>query len=110
MKRISAILATGEFTVQQNTKNKDFDRQCNLRHNDKKEILRSLTADDCIAIEPNNNPSYPDAEVYIFLKNCNINVYGEDKKIKLYIKMYLVEGRNNDTVIVISFHEEGRFQ
>ncbi len=75
----------------------------------RKEILRSLTADDCTAIEPNNNSRYPDAEVYKFIKNCRLSVYGEDTDVKLYIKTYLREGKTRDIVIVISFHEEGMY-
>ena len=75
----------------------------------KKDILRSLTADDCIGIEPNNNPRYPEAEVYKFIKACRLYVYGEETNVTLYIKAYLREKQYYDVVIVISFHEEGMY-
>lgn len=103
------MLAAGEFQIVQRDKNKEFDRRFNLRHEVKKEILRSLIAADCIAIEPNDNQSYPEAEVYAFKKLYRTSVYGEETDISLYIKTYLRETETRDLVIVISFHEEGMF-
>lgn len=68
-----------------------------------------MTADDCTGIEPNDNPRYPEAEVYKFIKACHLNVYGEETDVTLYIKAYLREKQYYDLVIVISFHEEGMF-
>ena len=107
LKRIRGVLATGEFQIQTNTKNKAFDRKYNLRNKAKKDILRSLTADDCAGIEPNDNPRYPEAEVYKFIKVCRLIVYGEEMDVTLYIKAYLLEKQYYDLVVVISFHEEG---
>lgn len=109
LKRISGVLATGEFQIQQNSKNKEFDRKFNLRDGEKKEILRSLTVDDCVAVEPNDNPRYSEAEVFKFIKDWHLVVYGEEEEVTLYIKAYLREGKFSDLVIVISFHEEGMF-
>ncbi len=71
------------------------------------EILRELTADDCISVEPNDNPRYPDADVYKFLKEVNITSYGEAVVVELYIKAYILDRRTHELVFVISFHEEG---
>lgn len=109
LKKINGILATGEFTIATNEKNKEFDRQYNLTHAEKQKILRSLTLEDCVAFEPNDNSRYPDAEVFIFIKNCNICSYGQEENVDLYIKEYLIEGERKDSVIVISFHEEGKY-
>ena len=67
----------------------------------------SIRPEDCVKIEPNNNPRFVDSDVYVFIKNDEIMVYGELELHKLYIKIYLREKKTYDTVIVISFHEEG---
>ena len=84
-----------------------FDRQYSLSHEAKVNILKALTAEDCLEVGPNNNPRYPKSEVYTFIKSLNILSYGEEENVKLYIKMYLVEQKNSDVVIVISLHQEG---
>ena len=104
---IRPLLATKEFTIKQTEKNRVFDRQYNLRDAEKLEILKSLSASDCIKIEPNDNPRYSDTEVYCFLKNKIITVFGESETLCIYIKMYIQELSNHDIVIVISFHKEG---
>lgn len=78
-----------------------------MRHAEKIKVLKSLTADDCTKIDFNNNPNYPSAELYFFLKDTEIVSYGEKEQISLYIKMY-IDGRDRyDKTIVISFHEDG---
>lgn len=109
LKKIRGVLSTSGFTVMQYFKNKEFDRKYPLRDQARKEILLSLTADDCRAIGPNENSRYPEAEVYQFIKRCRLNVYGEETDVNLYIKTYLREEKTRDLVIVISFHEEGMF-
>ena len=108
--KIRPLLKTNDVTIPPNKKNNEFDRKYNLKHAEKIKVLESLTAHDCIKIEPNNNPRYPDADVYCFNKNITIVVYGEDENPCVYIKMYVMEFSNHDDVIVISFHEEGLYE
>lgn len=105
--RIRPLLASNECTFPISEKNKNFDRQYPMKDNEKVGIIRLLTPEDCVKIEPNNNPRFVDADVYVFIKNAEIMVYGELELHKLYIKIYLREKKTYDTVIVISFHEEG---
>ncbi len=105
--RIRPLLASNECTFQISEKNKNFDRQYPMKDNEKVEIIRLLRPEDCVKIEPNNNPRFVDSDVYVFIKNDEIMVYGELELHKLYIKIYLREKKTYDTVIVISFHEEG---
>lgn len=105
--RIKPLLNTGDFQIVLTEKNKLFDCKFPLTDQKKRDILRSLTADDCYQIEPNNNPRYQAAEVYKFLKNVDLLSYGEQVAVELYIKMYIKESKSYDMVIVISFHEEG---
>ncbi len=105
--KIKPLLASNECTFQISEKNKDFDRQFSLRDAEKINIIKSLTAEDCVKVEPNNNPRFTDTDVYVFIKCVEIVVYGEVEPHKLYIKIYLREKKTYDTVIVISFHEEG---
>ena len=78
-----------------------------MTHQEKLEILRSLTADDCYQIEPNNNIRYKTDDVYKFFKELELIIFGELESMKLYLKMYIRELKTHDLVIVISFHEEG---
>jgi hypothetical protein len=108
--RIKPILATRECIFAQNEKNKNFDRQFNLRHDEKISILKSLTASDCVKIGPNNNPRYCESEVYVFIKKITLAPYGnEEQELELYIKAYINSEKWNEMVVVISFHEEGMY-
>lgn len=109
LKRIKPLLATNECQFKKSLKNTAFDQQFNLRNEQKIEIIKSLTADDCIKIAPNDNLRYADSEVYQFIKYVELLVYGENESHKLYVKMYLAEQTHFDIVIVISFHEEGEY-
>ena len=86
-----------------------FDRGYNLTDAQKCDILQTLTCDDCVKIEPNNNERYPDNEIYVFLKTCSIDVYGEDEFVKLYIKLYIQITPSYDEVVIISFHQEALY-
>lgn len=107
IKQIRPLLSTGEFQIAPTEKNKDFDRKFSLTDWEKREIIKSLTADDCYQIEPNNNTRYKTDEVYKFFKDVELLVFGEPETAKLYLKMYIRETKTYDIVIVISFHEEG---
>jgi len=107
--RIKPLLMTRECQFKKSEKNKIFDQQFNLRDEQKIDIIKSLTADDCIKIAKNDNPRYADSEVYQFIKCVELLVYGENEVHKLYVKMYLAEQPRFDIVIVISFHKEGEY-
>lgn len=106
---MNALLPTKQYTFCINEKNKIFDRKYNLTDDQRRDILKSLTVDDCIKVEPNNNERYPDDEIYVFLKLCTVDVYGEDDLINLYIKLYIHTISSFEQVIVISFHKEGMY-
>lgn len=109
LKRIKPLLQTRECQFKKSLKNTTFDQQFNLRDEHKIDIIKSLTADDCVKIGPNDNPRYADSEVYQFIKCVELLVYGENEVHKLYIKMYLAVQPTYDIVIVISFHKEGEY-
>ena len=102
-----AILATGDYTIEPKEKNKIFERKYPLKDCDKKNILKSLSTDDCIGFEPNDNPRYSDSTVFKFIKDVKIPVYGEQQTVRLYIKQYITDVNKYEVIIVISFHEEG---
>lgn len=104
LKKCKPYLRTNDCDFRPSEKNRDFDRRARLTHDEKVRIIETLTADDCVKIEKNNNPSYPDAIIYVFILDVEL-----DETVKLYIKMYLVEEKNYAVVIVISFHDEGVF-
>ena len=107
IKKIKPLLMTGDFSIELTEKNQYFDRKFSLTDQQKREILKALTADDCYQLEPNNNPRYKTSEVYKFFKAVDLIVFGEYESTTLYIKMYIRESKTYDMVIVISFHEEG---
>ena len=107
--KIRPLLVSNECNFKPSEKNKDFDRKCPLKHEEKVNIIKSLIPEDCVKVEPNNNPRFEDTEVFVFIKCVEIVVYGETEPKKLYIKIYLREQKNYDNVIVISFHEEGLY-
>lgn len=107
LKRVQPLLSTNECIFKQSAKNIEFDRRYNQSHAQKIGILKSLSAEDCIKIEPNNNPRYTESEVYVFIKDLTLDVYGQNENVKVYVKMYLNEQKHYDIVIVISLHPEG---
>lgn len=108
---VKALLPTKQFTFVVTEKNKLFDRKYNLRDESKQKIIKSLQVDDCIEKAKNTNSRYPNADVYIFVKECQLeDVYGETETAKVYIKEYIITERGNyEMVVVISFHEEGLY-
>lgn len=104
---MKSIIKTGDFTIQRSLKNTEFEDRFPLKDADKRKILDSLVAEECIKIDRNNNSRYEDADVFIFLKDTLVFVYGEEEHLQLYIKMYIRENKSYDVVIVISFHEAG---
>ena len=107
LKRMQRILATNDCTFMQSEKNRAFDDEFPLRDAEKRELLKKLTADDCVEISRNDNPRYPDSDVFVFIREMELHVYGETEKVLVYVKTYIREGRTYDLVVVISFHREG---
>lgn len=110
LNEVHACVQTGDFKIEQNTKNKRFERNYPTSPEDKKHMLLSLTEENCVKVDKNNNPSYEDAEVFVFIKKFTICVYGEDMPVEMYIKMYIMSLAHYNKVIVISFHEEGDYR
>lgn len=108
--KIKPVLSTNDCKFVMNAKNQAFSRRFPLKHEAKVAIIRSLVPEDCIAVEPNDNPRYSESEVYKFLKKCILPCYGEEESVELYIKMYLCEEKTYDYVIVISLHESGMYE
>lgn len=107
--RVKSLLITGEYIIKPSWKNTEFDDKYALRDAQKREILKPLTVDDCIKIEDNTNARYDTATLFFFIKDVSIEAYGEVELVSLYLKMYIKETKTHDTVIVISFHEEGMY-
>lgn len=107
--RVKSLLITGEYIIKPSWKNTEFDDKYALRDAQKRKILKSLTVDDCIKIEDNTNARYDTATLFFFIKDVSIEAYGEVELVSLYLKMYIKETKTHDTVIVISFHEEGMY-
>ena len=82
LKRAQALYPTQQYSFSMSEKNKLFNRQYNLQNQDKLEIIKSV----------------------------EVESYGETEKIKLYIKDYIIEQDRLESVIVISFHEEGLYE
>ena len=109
MTRARALLPTGQCTFVLTDKNKELDKNYNLKHQEKIDIIKSLMPDDCVDIRENDNPRYPEAELFVFLKSGTLEVYGELESVMLYIKEYIIDDHNMEMLIVISFHEEGLY-
>ena len=103
------MLPTNQCIFGWSEKNKNFDYKYNLSHESKVKIIKSIGVDDCVDIRPNDNSRYPDALVFIFLKEAKLDAYGEVETVTLYIKEYIVNQNNMEMVVVISFHEEGLY-
>ena len=98
--------ATNDFQISVRGKNKAFLDDYRIKTDKIKEVLLSLSALDCKAFEANNNQTYSESLIYIFLKECEFDRYGEPCKVMVYIKLYITNEKTYDQVIVISFHED----
>ena len=107
LKMAQSLYPTNQYTIIQNSKNKGFDNKYNLLSNQKLEILKSLNENDFVGIKKNDNKKYPDADMFIFIKDVTLDCYGIEEFVKLYIKAYIIDQGHMDMVIVLSFHEEG---
>ena len=107
LKRVRALLPTNQCTFKLTDKNKSFDNKYNLRHDQKIDIIRSITVDDFIETKRNEVLGYPDADLYVFYKIVKFLAYGEEAEVVVYVKEYILEDNNMEMVIVISLHEEG---
>lgn len=107
LKQCYALLRTNDYKIEVRDKNEDFDDQYPMTDQEKRSVLLSLTVDDCVAIEPNTNPRFSDAEIFFFKKDKMLIVYGEEELVKLYIKMYTQTFPAYDRICVISFHKDG---
>lgn len=106
--RAKALFPTGQYTFAMSEKNRALDDEFNLRDQEKVAILKSLTVEDCVEIRQNDNIRYPDADIFIFEKQLNLESYGEEFPVTLYIKDYIALMKSNmEMVVVISFHREG---
>ena len=94
LKSIKKHISNDNFTVANREKNKNFMREYGLDINDLKDVMLSLTPNDCISNCESDYNGYP-GMVYKFKSN-----YIEE--LIIYIKT-----RYNppDEVILISFHE-----
>ena len=43
----------------------------------------------------------------MYNKNVDLNVYGEIEPVKIYVKEYIIDQKNMEIVIVVSFHRAG---
>ena len=81
-----------------------------MKSNEKIAFIKSICAEDCVKIEPNNNQRYSESEVYVFIKDLCMSFWGEQETISVYVKMYLDSRSSYDVVVVISFHLEGMYE
>ena len=108
LERVRSLLATNEFQISIRDKNQEFLEKYKIKDHKIKEMLLVLNGTDCIAIEPNNNPRYREARVYKFAKVYELDYFGDACIVTAYIKMYIVEEKTYDLVMVISFHEDDK--
>ena len=110
IKRMKPLLATGDIKVIPRWKNKELQEKYRLSHKEQCDILKMLSAEDCVEISPNDNPRYDiSAEVYKFFKDAELLYFGEPELVKLYLKLYIETRTAYDIVMVISFHEKGKY-
>ena len=69
-------------------------------------IINDLCAENfCYSIK-NDNPNYPDDDLYIFsIQKELMNFQGDFEDIEIYIKGYITVFNDGNRVIFISFHE-----
>jgi len=106
---VRSRLVTNEYQIVKRGKNDEFLEKYKIKDNKVKEMLLALSGTDCISIEPNDNPNYPEATVYKFVKKYELDFFGVDSLIDVYIKLYILEKQTCDLVMVISIHEDKNF-
>ena len=105
-----ALLFTKDFQIEPTEKNKRFSKKYPMKSDEQVRILKSLQVEDCVDFGPNDNPRYPDSTVFKFIKDIEINSFGEIETVCVYIKEYIIDKGCYEIICVISLHEEGMYE
>ena len=99
------IINNDKFTIVLRDKNKRFILNYRLGKRNIKEILMSISEDNFVIEEFDNNTlKYGPETVVIFVLNKNlIDIHGFEKNVEIYIKIKL----KKENLPVISIHESG---
>ena len=111
LQQFKILIEKDNFTISLNAtnrqKNRDFLFEYDLVEPEKhKELLMSITLDECCGVENSRNPNYQDELVYVFCCPRNlIDHYGDDYEIEVYIKFHVMVTEQGEMAVVISIHE-----
>lgn len=90
-------------------KNFVFNYLYSIKNEDVKNILLSLDSNDFSEIKVSNHPGHFGELLYVFTPVRDfIAANGDTQRIRLYIKIHIVEDKT--IVDVISFHEFGKYK
>ena len=109
LSRMKELVQIGHYTISRNENrqaNIDFIEKYRINTKKEKKILWSLTLNDFHKRLDNDNLSYPDEKLYVFIKKVTLDNWGFLEEVELYIKMNLAQNKKGqEFLIVVSFHE-----
>ncbi|PGC13753.1 hypothetical protein COM08_26760 [Bacillus wiedmannii] len=106
------LIKTNRFTISRNEKRKEnieFLEAYKINVSKVKEILLNIGVHDfCYAVD-NKNPNFAYEKLYIFCPQYELDNWGQNKSIDIYVKKNLIENKDrNKYMIVVSFHKRNK--
>lgn len=104
VEKVVQSINKNNFIISPRIKNKQFMRKFRLKPSAIRKILLDLDYSSFVKIDDDRNKDeYGEGPIIVFLINKTlINFNGESEKVKIYIKIKLLE---NEIIPIISFHE-----
>lgn len=106
------LIKNNRFTISRNEKRKEnieFLEAFKINVSKVKEILLNIEVHDfCYAVD-NKNPNFAYEKLYIFCPQYELDNWGQNKTVDIYVKTNLIENKDrNKYMIVVSFHKRNK--
>lgn len=112
LKLIQECIRTGEYQISLNDKrqeNQNFISDYNLRVEKQRAILLGIRVEDFCHSLQNTKPGFEHETLYVFVPQVSL-FNADDKKelVAVYTKFNILEGREGNYTVVISFHKANK--
>ncbi|HDR7785136.1 TPA: hypothetical protein QCY04_005593 [Bacillus wiedmannii] len=109
---LKKLIKNNRFTISRSEKRKEnieFLEAYKINVSKVKEILLNIGVHDfCYAVD-NKNPNFSYEKLYIFSPQYELDNWGQNKSVDIYVKTNLIENKDkNKYMIVVSFHKRNK--
>lgn len=108
LERIKDCVRKNNYIISMNEnrqENIDFINEYNIRSERQKSILLHIQTKDFCHTLKNTKAGYEHEVLYVFVPRVELfDAYGNEENVDIYIKFNIIETKNRDRTVVISFH------